>query len=213
MTPPSTSDKKKIDRDQRRLIIVVLGIVTPILITVSVLMGLGYIDTNIGSNDDVKDKFRFEKLGTYPEQLLIPNKILSGTNLFNLGLSLDEEVALVEHIYSQVEDLECMNLNWYGVNMKRQIFYNESVGKIQEVLIEIGINDYLTDESPFINFISNPVMQLYIEINCKHVWSIDKVPSLYESDAGMEPFESCMNHPFFPNKAYCNLLPKEPIQV
>ncbi len=211
MTLPSTSkNKEKSDRDQRRLLIVVVGIITPILITVSVLMGLGYIDTNIGSNDD-KDKFKFEKIGTFPEQLLIPRQILSGTNLFNLGLSLDHEVALVEHIYSQVEDLECMNLNWYGVNMKRQIFYNDSVGNIQEIIIELGIKDYLTDESPFINFVRNPVMQLYIEVSCKHVWSIDDVPPQYDPDAGMEPFESCMQHPFFQDKVYCNLLPKEPL--
>jgi len=209
LTLPSTSKTKKFDRDQRRLIIVVLGLVTPILIAVSLLYGLGYIGSY--DDDDVKDKFRFEKIGTFPEQLLIPRQILTGTNLFYLGFSLDEEIALVEHIYSQVEDLECMNLNWYGVNMKRQIFYNESVGKIQEVLIELGINDYLTDEAPFINMIHSPVMQLYIEVNCKHVWSIDDVPNQYDPDAGMEPFVSCMQHPFFQDKAYCNLLPKKPL--
>ncbi len=184
------------------------GVVAPVLIGIAILHVAGVIDLGF---DDTKDDFRFEKLGTYPEQLLKGNSISKSTNLFNLGLTLDEEIALVEHILSKIDNLQCMNVNWYGVNEKKQIFYNNSVGDIQFTLAEIGITLEMAGEPPFMSFIGNPVLQIYIEANCKHVWAIDEVPSNYDPTFGKEPLESCLNHPFFENKLYCDLLPKEPL--
>lgn len=212
MTPPSTSksDKKQYKAEEKKVQIIMVGVVTPILITVAILIGLGVIDFT-----DEKDKFRFEKTGNYPEQLLEPNEILMSTNLFNLGLTLDEEIALVEEIYSRIDDLQCMNVNWYGTGGKRQIFYNESVGDVQMVFLDLGITFEMVNESTFIHFISNPVMQLYIEVNCPHVWAVDEIPNEYDQEfndkVAMSPYISCLNHPFFQEKQYCNLLPKKPL--
>ena len=188
-----------------------VGVVCPILIALAVLIGLGIIDFT-----DEKDKFRFEKTGNFPEQLLRPREILMSTNLFNLGLTLDEEIALVEEIYSRVDDLQCMNVNWYGAGGKRQIFYNDSVGDIQMVFLDLGITFELVNESTFIHFITNPVMQLHIEVNCPHVWAIDEVPNEYDQNfnenIAMTPYQSCFDHPFFHQKEYCELLPKKPLE-
>ena len=214
MTPPSTSkvkDKEKYDRQQRRVQIIILGIICPILLTFGVLGGLGIIDLNIDL--DKNAQFRYEKIGTHPEQLLPPNKVFMSTNLFNLGLTLDEEIAFVEHVFAEVDNLECMNVNWYGFNQKKQIFYNESVGEIQSVLIEMGIRDKMVGEPAFLHFIQNPILQTYIEVNCKHVWAIDKVPEFFDPNVGMEPYISCRDHPFFVDKDYCTILPKEPLRV
>lgn len=211
MTQPSTSKTNdNYDKKQTRLAIIMAGIVAPTLFGIGILHVVGIIDLSF---DDEKEKFRFEKLGIYPEQLLEPNNITKSTNLFNIGLTLDEEVALVEHILSKMDNLECMNVNWYGIHQKKQIFYNDSVGEIQLILSEIGIDPEKLEQPPFIHFISNPVLQIYIEANCKHVWAIDEVPNQYDPTYGKEPLESCLNHPFFENKAYCDFLPKEPLHT
>ncbi len=212
MTPPSTSkNKEQRDKEEFRVQKIVILIIVPIIITLAVLVQLGIIDFT-----DEKDKFRFEKTGNYPEQLLRPNEILMSTNLFNLELTLDEEIALVEEIYSRVDHLKCMNVNWYGTGGKRQIFYNESVGDIQMVFIDLGITFEMVNESTFIHFISNPVMQLYIEVNCPHVWAIDEIPNEYDQNfnenIAMTPYQSCLDHPFFQQKEYCNLLPKKTLE-
>lgn len=209
MTPQSTSKTNdNFEKNSKKLGLIMGSIVAPILFGIVILHIVGIIDLNF---EDPKEKFRFEKLGTYPEQLLEPNKIFLSTNLLKIGLTLDEEIALVEHILSKIDTLECMNVNWYGIHQKRQIFYNNSVGDIQTILIELGITPEALGEPPFINFISNPVLQVYIEVNCKHVWAIDDVPENYDPDFGKEPFESCMTHPFFENKPYCNLMLREPL--
>ena len=96
MTPPSTSkNKEQRDKEEFRVQKIVILIIVPIIITLAVLVQLGIIDFT-----DEKDKFRFEKTGNYPEQLLRPNEILMSTNLFNLELTLVEEIALVEEISS-----------------------------------------------------------------------------------------------------------------
>jgi len=211
LTPPSTSKSKLRRSEEKKVIILMVGVVCPILIALAVLIGLGIIDFT-----DEKDKFRFEKTGNFPEQLLRPREILMSTNLFNLGLTLDEEIALVEEIYSRVDDLQCMNVNWYGSGGKRQIFYNDSVGDIQMVFLDLGITFELVNESTFIHFITNPVMQLHIEVNCPHVWAIDEVPNEYDQNfnenIAMTPYQSCFDHPFFHQKEYCELLPKKPLE-
>ena len=136
MTPQSTSkandNNDNFVKKQKKLALIMSGIVAPILFGIVILHIVGIIDINF---EDPKEKFRFEKLGIYPEQLLEPNKIFLSTNLFKMGLTLDEEIALVEHIISKIDTLECMNVNWYGVNQKKQIFYSNTVGDIQTILI------------------------------------------------------------------------------
>ncbi len=212
MTPPSTSKTDDLDRQQNRLQIIVVGIVSPILIAFAILGGLGIIE--LPTFSDENEKFRFEKIGTHPEQLLPPNKVFMSTNFFNLGLTLDEEIALVEHIFAEVEDLECMNVNWYGIHEKKQIFYNESVGEIQSVIYELGLRDSMVDTPSFLYFIQSPIVQTYIETYCNHVWAIDKIPENYDPNAGMSPYISCLEHPFFLDKDYCFLLKsKKPLQT
>lgn len=219
MTPPSTSksSKEKFKAEEKKVQIIMLGVVSPILITLAILIGFGVIDTGYNYDFvDEKAKYRFEKTGNFPEQLLRPREILTSTNLFNLGLTLDEEIALVEEIYSRIDHLKCMNVNWYGSGGKRQIFYNESVGDIQSVFIDLGITFEMVNESTFIHFITNPVMQLHIEVNCPHVWAIDEVPNEYDQNfnenIAMTPYQSCFDHPFFHQKEYCELLPKKPLE-
>lgn len=206
MTHPSTSknnSKQDFKRKERKVQIIILAGVCPILIALAILIGLGVIVTG-----DEKAQFKFEKTGNYPEQLLEPNEIIYSTNLFNLELTLDEEIGLVEEIFSRV-NLKCMNVNWYGTGAKQQIFYNESVTDIQQVFKDLEITFEMVDQAPFIHFISNPVMQVYVEVNCQHVWSIDLVPPDYDPEFdAMSPYISCRDHPFFTFKDYCNLLPR-----
>jgi len=218
LTPPSTSksDKQKFKAEEKKVQIIMIGVVCPILITVAILIGFGVIDTGYNYDFiDEKAKYRFEKTGNYPEQLLRPNEILMSTNLFNLDLTLDEEIGLVEEILSRVDDLQCMNVNWYGTGGKRQIFYNESVGDIQQVFADLDITYSMVDEPPFLHFIANPVLQVQIEVSCAHVWSVTDIPNEYDQEyndkVAMSPYISCLDHPFFQEKQYCNLLPKKPL--
>ena len=100
---------------------------------------------------------------------------------------------------------------WVSRNLR---YLKRSVTDIQQVFKDLEITFEMVDQAPFIHFISNPVMQVYVEVNCEHVWSIDLVPLDYDPEfQAMSPYISCRDHPFFTFKDYCNLLPKKPLET
>ncbi len=206
MTPPSTSNDENNDKifqqKQKKLSLVVVGIVVPILFTIAILMSFGIFEQ--------EEKLEFERLYTFPDKLLVPNEVTIPTNLFNLGMTLDNEISLVEDIFSKV-NLRCINVNWYGEEYsKRQIFYNDSVFEIQVVLKELEID--VNGGDAFIQFINNPLTQMFVEVNCPHVENMLQIPNQYDVDfKGKTAYNACNTHPFFLNKIYCNYLPKEPL--
>jgi len=182
-------------------------IVAPVLVILAILMSMGIIDV------DFSDEFEFPRLDTFPDYLLAPKQIYQSTNLFNLGMSLENEISLVEDIFSKT-NLQCMNVNWYGFSGKRQIFYNDSVGEIQVALLELGIvqGDKI-NQPPFLMFIDNKLVQTYVEIHCPHVENLMQVPDKYDSNVGVNAKYICLNHPFFSDKQYCTFLPKQPLST
>ncbi len=206
MTNPSTSDKESKDqKNQKRLGKMVGGVVAPILFAIAIIIGFDVFNLN--------DEFEFPRLDTFPDQLLEPHGITESTNLFGLGMKLHNEISLIEDIYSKV-NMRCVNMNWYGEEYsKRQIFYNDSVFELQVLLQELLYEkDEIPTEDTFIQLITNPISELYVEVNCPHVSNIYEVPSQYDPEfKGMTAFFACNNHPFFSNKMYCNYLPKEPL--
>lgn len=207
MTPPSTSKNNDHEKKQQyKLAIIMTVIVAPILVIISILIGIGIIDL------DFSDEFNLPRLDTFPDYLLAPKQIFKTTNLFNLGMSLQNEIALVEDIFSKT-NLKCLNVNWYGDfgGGKRQIFYNNSVEEIQVALIEMGITQDMTEteQSPFLLFLENKLVQTYAEIHCPHVENLMQVPDKYNPKTGINAYYICQTHPFFDDKEYCTFLPKQ----
>lgn len=206
MTNQSTSNKSNKDesKSQKKLGIVMAGIVVPILFTIAILIGLGVFEED--------DQFDIPRLNTFPDQLLEPNEITESTNLFNLGMTLENEIALVEDIFSKT-NLRCVNVNWYGQDSsKRQIFYNESVFEIQITIKELELDEGERRENTFIQFINNPITQTFVEVNCPHVENVLQIPEKFDPDfKGMTAYSACITHQFFLDKIYCNYLPKEPL--
>lgn len=208
MTHPSTSkneDHEKIfEQKQKKLGIIVVGVVAPILFSLAIIVGLGIFD---------EEEFELSRLYTFPDKMLIPNKITQSTNLFNLGNTLENEIALVEDIFSNV-NLRCINVNWYGQeSSKKQIYYNESVFEIQVMIKELELNEGEMKENTFIQFINNPLTQIFVEVNCPHVENILEIPDKFDPNfKGMTALFACNSHPFFLDKVYyCNYLPKQPL--
>jgi len=205
LTHPSTSKNNNNDKisqqKQKKLAKIAVGVVVPILLSLAIILELGIFD---------EEEFEIPRLYTFPDKMLTPNEITQSTNLFNLGNTLENEIALVEDIFSKV-NLRCVNVNWYGQDTsKKQIYYNESVFEIQIMIKELELNEDEMLENTFIEFINNPLTQIFVEVNCPHVKNVFEIPDKFDPNfKGMTAFFACNTHPFFFDKVYCNYLPKQ----
>ncbi len=178
------SEKEKFKKKEKRVQKIVIAVVCPILIASAVLIGLYYETEKIHP---------FERTGMIPDEIWLMDEKLETTNLFGESGTFESEVAYVEYILEGI-DLECYNVNWYGV-YGFQIVYKTTRS---EIVSKIG-------EDKFDEFLQNYIASKAFELYCPHIPNRLVVPDIFDPDLGIGSVEMCLEGSVA-NPEYCHLL-------
>jgi len=178
------SEKEKFKKKEKRVQIIVLTIITPILIASAVFIGLYYEPEKVHS---------FKRTGLIPDEIWSLDKNHNSTHLFGENGTFESEVAYVENILLGIP-MECYNVNWYGIH-GFQIIYLSTKDKI---IKKIG-------EEKFEQFLENDIVQKAFELYCPHVINKLQVPNNFDPYVGMGSVEMCLEGSMS-DPDYCDLL-------
>lgn len=178
------SDKEKFKKKEKRVQIIVVVVIAPILIASAVFIGLFY---------DTQVVHPFERTGMIPDEIWLMDEKLDSTNLFGENGTFESEIAYVEYILQGI-DLECYNVNWYGV-YGFQIVYKTTRS---EIVSKIG-------EDKFDNFLQNYIASKAFELYCPHIPNRLVVPDNFDPNLGTGSVEMCLEGSVA-NPEYCHLL-------
>ena len=178
------SEKKKFKKNEKRVQIIVLAVVAPILIGSAVFIGLFY---------ETEKVHQYERTGMIPDEIWLMEEKLNSTNLFGESGTFESEIAYVENILQGI-DLECYNVNWYGIN-GFQIVYKTTRS---EIVSKIG-------EDKFDNFLHNYIASKAFELYCPHLMNIIQAPDNFDPNLGTGSVEMCLEGSIS-NPEYCHLL-------
>ena len=178
------SEKEKFKKKEKRVSIIIIAVVCPILIVTAVFLGLFY---------DPKVVHPFERTGMIPDEIWLLEEKHNTSNLFGENGTFESEIAYVENILQGI-DLECYNVNWYGVH-GFQIVYKTTRS---EIVSKIG-------EDKFDNFLQNYIASRAFELYCPHLLNILEAPDNFDPDLGTGSVEMCLEGSVS-NLEYCHLL-------
>ena len=178
------SEKEKFKKKEKRVQIIILAIVCPILIASAVFIGLFY---------ETEVVHPYERTGMIPDEVWIMIEKPNTTNLFEENGTFESEIAYVENILQGI-DLECYNVNWYGIH-GFQIIY-KTTGR--EIISKIG-------EDKFQQLLDNEIARKAFELYCPHVINILKVPEDFDPNVGTGSVEMCLEGSMS-TPEYCHLL-------
>ena len=179
------SEKEKFKKKEKRVQIIVLVVITPILIASAVLIGL-YYETEV--------VHPYERTGMIPDEIWLIDGNKNSTHLFGENGTFESEIAYVENILQGI-DLECYNVNWYGIH-GFQVIYKTTKS---EIVSKIG-------EDKFDQFLDNDIARKAFELYCPHVINrINIPPDNYDPNIGMGSVEMCLEGSMS-TPEYCYLL-------
>jgi len=178
------SEKEKFKKKEKRVQIIVLAVITPILIATAVLIGLFYPSEVVHP---------YERTGMIPDDVWLMEDNKNSTHLFGENGTFESEVAYVENILQGI-DLECYNVNWYGIH-GFQIIYKTTKS---EIVSKIG-------EDKFDQFLDNNIARKAFELYCPHIFNLVQAPDNFDPNVGTGSVEMCLEGSIS-TPEYCHLL-------
>ncbi len=178
------TEKEKFKKKEKRVQIIIIAVVCPILIGTAVFLGLFYETEKIHP---------FERTGMIPDEIWLMYEKPNTTNLFEENGTFESEIAYVENILLGI-DLECYNVNWYGVH-GFQIIYKTTRS---EIVSKIG-------EDKFDQFLDNEIASKAFELYCPHLLNILQAPDNFDPNVGIGSAEMCLEGSMSTTE-YCHLL-------
>jgi len=108
------------------------------------------------------------------------------TNLFDLGMDIQDEIVYVNNILDPIEKLDCYAIAWYHDEEEGQaIVYSKAFEEIKSNVPE-SLNAF--------KFMENQLVKKYLEINCLHLNYASEIPEDYTITIGMLPNLACTNY-------------------
>jgi len=178
------SEKEKFKKNEKRVQIIVVAVIAPIVIASAIYLGLFY---------DKEVVHPYERTGMIPDEIWLMDEKHNTTHLFGEKGTFESEIAYVENILQGI-DLECYNVNWYGIH-GFQILYKTTRS---EIVSKIG-------EDKFDDFFENPITKKAFELYCPHVINTLNIPDNFDANVGTGSVEMCLEGSMS-TPEYCYLL-------
>jgi len=178
------SEKEKFKKKEKRVQIIIIAVICPILIGTAVFFGLF---------NETQTVHSFKRTGLIPDEIWSMEKNHNSTNLFGENGTFESEVAYVENILLGIP-MECYNVNWYGIHGFQVIYMSTK----EKIIKKIG-------EEKFDQFLENTIAQKAFELYCPHVINKLQVPNNFDPYVGTGSVEMCLEGSMS-DPDYCDLL-------